>query len=248
MPTYKKKRVSFRRKATTGRSSKAKVQNYLQVNTTYNPTRFMGAMGRAQNLPFKCMKVMKYVETFTSGSSDLAGALRSPQTMYLNNVFDPNLTGVGHQPMLFDTWATLWRRYKVLRCDVKVTAFAPSTSSVYLAIRGRASADTGTAMTGWQFDHLAEDQGAAYLIPGIYGTGTQVFYKSFNIAQFEGRRGVNALDDADYSALVTASPAAQPSISFAVGDRGGFANSTLMYTVEIAYHTLFSIPITQPQS
>ncbi len=38
-----------------------------------------------------------------------------------NSIFDPDLTGTGHQPMSHDQWATFYERYYVYACAVKIT-------------------------------------------------------------------------------------------------------------------------------
>jgi hypothetical protein len=38
----------------------------------------------------------------------------------VNNLFDPNTSGGGHQPMGFDQWAAIYNHYVVVSCDVSV--------------------------------------------------------------------------------------------------------------------------------
>lgn len=42
------------------------------------------------------------------------------QTFRLMNIYDPNYTGTGHQPMGFDFWSSLYNRYTVLGAKVTV--------------------------------------------------------------------------------------------------------------------------------
>lgn len=48
-----------------------------------------------------------------------------------NDLYDPNHTGTGHQPMGFDQWATLFNHYTVLgsRCSVKAAFKANNVSA-----------------------------------------------------------------------------------------------------------------------
>lgn len=41
-------------------------------------------------------------------------------TISANGIYDPDTTGVGHQPMNFDTWMTLYDHYVVLGSKIKV--------------------------------------------------------------------------------------------------------------------------------
>lgn len=58
---------------------------------------------------------MKYAETVTSG---LSGVVQ----FSLNSIFDPNQTGVGHQPYGHDTLQTMYNRYRVISCSYRVVA------------------------------------------------------------------------------------------------------------------------------
>jgi hypothetical protein len=45
----------------------------------------------------------------------------------LNSIFDPNLTGTGHQPLGYDQWSAFYGRYRVLSVRVQFTAVNFST-------------------------------------------------------------------------------------------------------------------------
>lgn len=46
-----------------------------------------------------------------------------------NSLFDPNLTGVGHQPMYFDQYALIYEKYRVMGAKISIRAIN-GTSSV----------------------------------------------------------------------------------------------------------------------
>lgn len=58
-----------------------------------------------------------------------AGALGS-HTYSMNSVFDPDFSGIGHQPRFFDQWAAIYGRYTVLGAKITVSIIGPTTSSV----------------------------------------------------------------------------------------------------------------------
>lgn len=51
------------------------------------------------------------------------------QQFSVNGMFDPNTTGIGHQPYYFDTLATLYDQYSVLSSTCKFTFLADSLST-----------------------------------------------------------------------------------------------------------------------
>jgi len=48
----------------------------------------------------------------------------------MNNVYDPDQTGMGHQPRCFDLWASVYDRYSVLGAKITVSVLGPTTSTV----------------------------------------------------------------------------------------------------------------------
>jgi len=70
-----------------------------------------------QPIPQRYICKMKYSETFA-----LSGL--SPGYQFnLNSIFDPNRTGIGHQPYGHDTFQTLYNRYRVISCSWNITAY-----------------------------------------------------------------------------------------------------------------------------
>nr|QKN88861.1 MAG: capsid protein [Cressdnaviricota sp.]QKN88875.1 MAG: capsid protein [Cressdnaviricota sp.] len=53
---------------------------------------------------------LRYVETVTLNPSDGVSAVN---VFCANNIFDPNYTGTGHQPMFYDNYASLYGKYRV---------------------------------------------------------------------------------------------------------------------------------------
>ena len=71
---------------------------------------------------------MKYSENVITGST---GVYR----FALNNLFDPNLTGVGHQPHGFDQLSTIYNRYRVIGATYSINAYLASPSTTALPVR-----------------------------------------------------------------------------------------------------------------
>lgn len=60
---------------------------------------------------------LPYVENFTLTGS-VAGYV--DHTFCLNDIFDPDTTGTGHQPRGYDTWAVTYNKYRVHACKVQL--------------------------------------------------------------------------------------------------------------------------------
>lgn len=68
-------------------------------------------------LPLRLHRKLLYSETmnFTTG---LVGTVGTTALMILNNIYDPNFSGVGHQPYGFDQIKVFYELYRVRSCKV----------------------------------------------------------------------------------------------------------------------------------
>lgn len=58
---------------------------------------------------------------YTSGQLANGVGLYQTQLMNLNSLYDPDRSGVGHQPLGRDDWASWYNRYRVYRVDYVIT-------------------------------------------------------------------------------------------------------------------------------
>lgn len=111
MPYKRKYKKRTYRKKRKPRKRKALVSNYVP-----------------SGMPTQRVAKLRYVEQITLQST--LGLLAS-YVFSANDLFDPNHTGIGHQPMGFDQWAVLFNHYTVLgsRCQARVAFQANNVST-----------------------------------------------------------------------------------------------------------------------
>lgn len=68
-----------------------------------------------------------YAENIGLTSGDAATA--ASHTMSLNNLYDPNISGTGYQPIGFDQMSAIWLNYRVLSAKVKLEVFPASAAA-----------------------------------------------------------------------------------------------------------------------
>ena len=111
--------------------------------------------------------VLPYYETYRDGSN--------PQTtntnrhFRLNSIFDPDQTSTGHQPMGRDTWAGIYKYYRVIKTDVKITwqnfsnvGFTGETQVVGFELTD----DTSSELTDNTIAFMEAKQCAPLILPG----------------------------------------------------------------------------------
>jgi len=97
-----------------GKAKKGFKKRYNKPKTTTNINKSLTPFAQ------RYITKMKYSENVISALSQYR--------FRLNGLFDPNLTGGGHQPHGFDQLATIYNRYRVIGCSYTVYAI-PQTGS-----------------------------------------------------------------------------------------------------------------------
>jgi len=102
-----------------GRRRYARRKNFTAIARTYNPSGF----------PRMLKMLHKYVECGIQLNYTAAGSA-SFYRFSVNNMFDPNNTGTGHQPSYFDTMAGLYDHYTVIGSRITLRINPGSFTSV----------------------------------------------------------------------------------------------------------------------
>jgi len=76
-----------------------------------------GTVGKPQPFPIRMVATLKYFETvsLTNGLTSV-----SSYNFACNSIYDPNLSGTGHQPYGHDTYSTIYNQYTVLNARIRV--------------------------------------------------------------------------------------------------------------------------------
>lgn len=199
--------------------------------------------------PRSLITKLKYIEapaTFTT-----VGVTPQTNIYRANSIFDPDFTGIGHQPLFYDTYAAIYQNYRVIGSKIRVT-FAPledrtdtSISSVggpwVVGIGG----STTTTAFGSSIRNRMEQNDSVWKIlnarTGADGVQTVV-------AVFEPLRnlGFPAGDDT-VSAGISTNPSKQWYWHVWVGQLTNSYTTTVSVTTEIEYTVELMNPLT-PQA
>lgn len=201
-------------------------------------------------LPFgESMEVrLPYVENFAISASGTSGLTAVGNTFYGNNMFDPRIQLGGHQPMQYDTLATVFSRYRVHRVEVCLTFSNPLYDGMWVGYRCRPN-NNSTATAGQTLEFVQEMSNTAIAPLNNTGSQTVTFRFAFDIHAFLGITRAAAAD-VDYSGLMSGSvsPQAWPIIEpFALHSVSG-EDSTVRVNIELIYHARLSDRLTVPQS
>jgi hypothetical protein len=110
-----------------------------------------GTVGVARPFPIRMQAKLRYVESIA-----LTSSLTSiNQTCFAcNSIYDPNLSGGGHQPYGHDTYASIYNQYTVLKAVMKITPQNTTTPGITYGV-GIEDTVVGSG-TGTSNDYWAE--------------------------------------------------------------------------------------------
>lgn len=169
---------------------------------------------------------MKYCETITT---DATGNFQ----FNLNSIYDPNRTGLGHQPYGHDTLQTLYNRYRVISCGYRIQAVqAYNSIPIQLAVQ-----PANEILLPGTVSEMKENPRAKYVTvspgaPAVYLKG-KVY-----IPSLVGRNKAQYMADDRYQALFGASPGELAILNIKAQnlsdvDQAFTINVLLEYTVEV---------------
>jgi len=216
-----------RPKRAGGRKSKVALSRYTAYErsslTFLDPHRYM---------------TFKYYASFTF-TVTLGTAVQ--QTMNLNSLFDPDRTGVGHQPYGYDQMAALYNRYRVLRTKFKITfgTGVGSANVLVLPLNGLLPTAITTQAT---YDTAAENPRSRVSIQGGQGAPSITFHGNIALNNLNGCTMLEYKADDRFEAQIGASPTEVMVLNIAVLNLT-VATLTVPADVTLSFYTDLHDPI-----
>jgi len=147
-----RKRTRFAFKKSTKRAYRAK-----RKGVTRNKSTVKAGLG----FPKKMVMTHKYHETVSFG---IGGGVLGTYTFSCNGMYDPNITGTGHQPLYFDQMTALYDHYTVIGSKIRVKLCQGAANQPTVKIATFIN-DDGT-VTPTSIDMMGEQScGKQFIIP-----------------------------------------------------------------------------------
>lgn len=159
-------------------SQSSRNNNVVSAQRTGSPTEII--QRTLPLFPPSVMKRLRYSSNFALAST--AGAVAS-YVFAVNGLYDPDVTGTGHQPMGFDEMMIYFNHYVVSHCKVTAVAKCVSTSKMTVCMRQDASSTPITSI-----DRVVEIGGGVleYLEISTTALATKKLELGFDIAKIQG--------------------------------------------------------------
>lgn len=156
-----------------------------------------------------------------------------------NGCFDPNYTGVGHQPYGFDQWANFYDHITVIGSRIKCT-FMPTGSAVSTGTNMCAITVEDDVTTSTSINQLLEKTGTVFGYSGLSsGKQALVLRKNFSTKKFFNLTDVK--DNDSVRGLFTQDPTDQAYYHVMASSTDGSSDpGNVMVAVEIEYICVLS--------
>lgn len=149
------------------------------------------------------------------------------QVMNLNSLFDPNRTGVGHQPYGYDQLSALYNRYRVISCKYVINAYSGTNAIRYGCI---ASNDVPPINS---MSELVENPRAQFRVQFPGGSSTRITGNVY-LPSLMGRTKAEYMADDRYQSPVGSSPAELALLTI-IGADITDASTNVLCTVTMEY-------------
>ena len=188
------------------------------------------ALSKSGKLPYSEGKL-----TMTQGASGQPTAY----VFTANGLYDPNITGTGHQPMGFDQMMLFYEHYTVTKSKItvnfiNVSVTDPACVGVLIAPDATIGTDANTLLENGMYVKKV------LTIPAG-GSSTGSITCSANISKINGKKDVKS--ENDFRGDITANPAEQTYFHvFSYNPFAAVQNNSVYFEVLIEYDAIFTEP------
>ena len=179
--------------------------------------------------------------------SDIAtftGLVSVDKVYRLNSLFDPDLTGTGHQPRYYDEMSNLYSAYRVLSCKVRVRPLSNSQTNTsanqFTSVIARLAAGT---LNGASYFDIGELPNSTTILNGLYGGLSKGITKRFDIAYIAGVPKQVVKYDNNFKALISANPSHQLYVHVVNGTLNGTTATDCTMLIDLEYTVSWEDPI-----
>jgi len=166
------------------------------------------------------------------------------QTQFsVNGLFDPYITGGGHQPMYFDQLAAIYKNYTVLKSKITADFFTSTAQNLVVGVY----IDDNTSLAPiTSLSAMTENTSSVWKPLG--NTAAIPFTRVVKFWDAKQAFGGNIRDNDDLGAAATANPALQQYFSVFAGSVGGAGSITVTGFVTVEYTSVWDNLLPQDEN
>ncbi len=183
MPYTRRPKRAYRRKPRRAPRRRRRKANLSIVRTS-------------NGLPDQLYTTLSYTQQFQLSADPGLQQFRG------NGMFDPDFSGVGHQPFYFDQLAAVYDRYQVFASSIYIQFHNNQANPIYCVILPSAES---TTLAASPFEAKEKPYARSTLLPAENGGGVRSLRHSMTTKRIRGEDWL----DQDFAALTTTNPGRQ---------------------------------------
>lgn len=226
----------------TGARNEAKQSN-ISTATIYANPKFYNNL-----FPARQVRTLKYGSVI---SLNVSTGLGAGHVYTANGLFDPDITGTGHQPMGYDQMMSLYHHYTVTTARIKATMVHLGSAGGTPALCGIVvSSDTAINTMDTAEEFLEHPQRSNYKLSGSV-TGepaTNQMNLQLDVAKFFGKTKSSMVNADLYRGAIGLNPAEQVYFHIMANSVSSADAGIVSFIVTIEYDVVFTEPKTLVQS
>lgn len=229
MFTPRKRKYAVSQPSTPRKKTKAQPELFKNRSTAVSLYR-----SPSSPVPKSKRVTLRYAET--NVSLDPGASIPADYFFKCNDLYDPNYTGVGHQPMGFDQWMALYGKFTVVnsKITVKFTNGADATTADWIVGVRRTTTPTSSST-----NEILESNACSYAVKERYQVPTVV--NSYSMAK--EHPGVGIEEDSMYGTNAASPANAMYFHVWAINAVTNVDITPVIATVVIEYDVRFFDPI-----
>lgn len=199
---------------------------------TYKPKRklALSATNTLSPVPSKFICKMKYVQPFD------IDPVTQQHKFNLNSLFDPDRTGLGHQPYGFDQLSTLYEKYRVLSASWVINGI--NTGDAQRAVR-IAAIPHNDNFTFPDMNLAMESPRCRYIIQGAQGSDLKTLKGWSSMNSIVGRTRAEYTADDKYGSSFTANPSELVLLTIMGSDLDNSGSVSISCTITLEFTAEF---------
>lgn len=224
---YKRKKLRYKR----NRRRAFRRRRYRRAQRTFYGSSITKPLGNK-------LKVMTRYSDRAFNLNPGVGGTCAVQVFSANGLYDPDITGTGHQPIGFDQYMTMYDHYTVIGAKIRV--FFENTDSTYSQLCGISIQDNATASTDSRV--YIENGATKQKFMSVKGSSRDVvtLTHQVGIGKFMGRRSI--LTEDDFRGDVSSNPTEQVYFHVWASPQAAADSANVNLIVQIDYIAILTEP------
>lgn len=207
----------------------------------YGPCKAVGSAQALQPFPDRCFTIHRYSHSTTLYTDNTTGLIGSTINYSLNNLHDPDITNVGHQPGGYDQMLAVYNRFVVYQVKYIISILYADGTASALCINMRPPQNNNSwVLAGRMVENVRETNNCIVLDCPSANPVQQYESPWHNIADLYGTTRTQVFNDEYFKGGPTGGPATNLQMFIGAGSHSLETGKMVRFNITFFYKTCWS--------